>query len=150
MSTWVFFLKKKYLSRVALCSMSTSFFLWKFSACSFIGCPLRIFHLSLFRMTELHTFETYLPNLRTFLPIWSLASDHTQCILKLGIIKPANESSRFVYIQLQPRFARAKREPHIPIMECAGTIAYLVTHTLRLLLVLRWYSERCSLQRKLL
>jgi hypothetical protein len=69
--------------------------------------------------------------------MWSLTSDHAHRILKLGIIKPANESSKFGYIQLQPRFARAKREPYIPIMECAGTIAYLVTHTLRLLLVLR-------------
>jgi hypothetical protein len=47
--------------------------------------------------------------------MWSLTNDHTHCILKIGINKPANESSRFGYIQLQPRFAWAKREPHIPI-----------------------------------
>ena len=52
---------------------------------------------------------------------------------ELVIIK-TSYSSTFGYIQ--PRFAHAAREPHIPIMECAITIAYVVTHTTRLLLVL--------------
>ena len=37
---------------------------------------------------------------------------------------------------IQPQFAHAEREPRIPIMEYAVTIAHMVTHTLRLLLVL--------------
>jgi hypothetical protein len=36
---------------------------------------------------------------------------------------------------IQPRFAHATREPRIPIMEYAVTIAHMVAHTTRLLLV---------------
>jgi hypothetical protein len=59
--------------------------------------------------------------------MWSLTSDHTHCFLKFGIIKPAKVYNWFGYIQL--RLAQATREPHIPTMEYAVTVAHMVTRT---------------------
>jgi hypothetical protein len=57
-------------------------------------------------------------------------------VLQMSETSEYEEVDRLGYILIQPRCAQAAREPRIPIMEYAVTIAQMVAHTTRLLLVL--------------
>jgi hypothetical protein len=63
--------------------------------------------------------------------MWPLTSDHAHCILKFVIIKqPTTAIHHHVwYIQLQPRFTRAKESRSFQYWNELLLSSYLVTHT---------------------